>query len=273
MAAQKEAGEEIAAERFILRSQRCFVGSGAEGDFILRRKGVGGKAVANARKLQSMQQEPDFSGRLRTDLDAIFGGCGNQREQAVDSRLSALDGRRSREGVNQPRLKIADVSEVHRRQLLAAFVEREELKAGSGVVQPSHAFSRCPPRSNRHNNLESAKVTASVAIRAAMIQPKDSECQNAVHHRRRLCLADANHSLCRRAAQQASAHIGGPEAVFQIHRRTHPIDLCSDKVTGENALQQPLIIAPRGFTGGGGGSIARGNQFEGLRFGRAHAAR
>ena len=71
--------------------------------------------------------------------------------------------------------------------------------------------------------------------------------------------------------EQAAANIGGAEAVLEIHCGTEAVDFGADEGAGEDALQQALIVAARGVASCGGAAIARGDEFEGLRFGRAHA--
>ena len=43
-------------------------------------------------------------------------------------------------------------------------------------------------------------------------------------------------------------------------------------MAAESALKQALVVAAAGLAGGGGTPVAGGNEFQGLRLGRAHAA-
>ncbi len=86
MAAEEETPKEIAAEVFVFRGERSLVRAGAEGDFILAREGVRRNALADARKLKPVQQQRDFGGGARMNLDALAGRIGNEREEAVDCR-------------------------------------------------------------------------------------------------------------------------------------------------------------------------------------------
>ncbi len=61
--------------------------------------------------------------------------------------------------------------------------------------------------------------------------------------------------------------------MLQIHRRAQAVDFGADEVPREHALQQPLIVAPRGVARRGRTPVACGREFERLRLGRAHAAR
>ena len=85
--------------------------------------------------------------------------------------------------MNQPRGQVASVAKIHRCELFAALVEREELEIGGGVVEPGHSFRGCSPCSSGQYYLESAKVPTTVATLTAVIEPKDSQCENSVHHR------------------------------------------------------------------------------------------
>jgi hypothetical protein len=60
--------------------------------------------------------------------------------------------------------------------------------------------------------------------------------------------------------------------VLQIHCGTEAIYFGADEDAREDALKQALIVAARGVASGRGAAIARGNEFKGLRLGRAHAA-
>ena len=84
--------------------------------------------------------------------------------------------------------------------------------------------------------------------------------------------ADADDGFGGGSAQQAAAHVGGAEAVLQVHGRAQAVHLGADEVAGEHALQQALIVAPGRVAGGGGAAVAGGDELEGLRLGRAHAA-
>ena len=84
----------------------------------------------------------------------------------------------------QVRAKIAGIAKVHRGELFAALVEGEELEIGGGVVEPGHALGRGAPCSGGNNDLESAKVATAVSVLTAMIEPQDSQSQNAVHYGR-----------------------------------------------------------------------------------------
>ena len=112
-----------------------------------------------------------------------------------------------------------------------------------------------------------------VAVLAAVVQPENSQRQHAVYHRRRLRRAYADYGLGGGSAQQAATHISRTEAVLQIHCRAQAVHFGTDEMAGEHALQQPLIVAAGGLARGGCAAVARGNQFQRLRLGRAHAPR
>jgi len=84
--------------------------------------------------------------------------------------------------MNQPRVQVAGVAKIHRREFFSALVEREKLEVGGGVVQPGHALGRGAPGSGRHHHLEPAKVPPPIAVLAAVVQPQNPQRQNAVHH-------------------------------------------------------------------------------------------
>ena len=173
--------------------------------------------------------------------------------------------------MDESRFEVAGVAKVDELQFFAALVERVELKIGGCVIEPGHPLGGGAPRSSGHDDLEPAKVTASVRVLAAVIEPENSKCENAIDHRCRLCLAHADDGICAGAAQQAAAHIGGPEAVLEVHGRAQAINLGTDKTAGKHALQKFLKIAAGRIASRGGAAIARGNQLKRLRLGRAHA--
>ena len=246
VAAEEKPREQFAAKPLILGGQWSLVGSRAKGDFVFAGKGVGGHAVPHPRKLQAMQQQPHLGGRTGPDLHPLLRGGRDQRQEPVEAGLAALDGRRSRESMHQPRFQIAGVAEVHRRKLFAALVERKKLKVGGGVIQPGHALRRRSPRPGWNDDLEPAKVPPPVAVLAAVVEPQNPQGKNAVDRGRGFGLAHADDRLGRRAAQQPSAHIGGAEAVLQVHGRAQSIHFGADEGSGQHALQQPLVVAPRG---------------------------
>ncbi len=52
-----------------------------------------------------------------------------------------------------------------------------------------------------------------------------------------------------------------------------PSTFAADEVAREHALEEALVVAAGGVAGGGRAAVAGGGEFEGLRLGRAHAAR
>ena len=117
--------------------------------------------VPHARKLQPMQQQPHLGRGARPHLDPLPRRRREPAPAAVSTPvLAALNGRRRRKRMNQPRLQVAGVAKIHRRQLFAALVERKKLEIRSRMVQPRHPLSSRAPRPRRHNHLQPAKVPA-----------------------------------------------------------------------------------------------------------------
>ena len=98
MAAEEEAREELAAEVFVFLGERSLVGARAKGDFVFAGKGVGRGAVAHPRKLQAMQQQPDFSGRAgrtSTRSRAAAGTSASRRSMPAWQRSMAAAGEKA----------------------------------------------------------------------------------------------------------------------------------------------------------------------------------
>ena len=175
--------------------------------------------------------------------------------------------------MHQARLQVAGVAKIDRGQILAAFIEGEELEVGSGVIHPSYAFRGRTPATARHNYLQSAEVAAYVAVLTAIVEPQDAEGEDAVHRGGGFRFADGDDRVGGGSFQQPAANIGRAEAVLQVHRRAEAVNFRSDKGPGKSPLQQPLIRASGRVACGGSPAIAGGHQFERLRFGRSHAPR
>src|ERR1700722_2090732 len=125
MTAAEQAQKKIAAERFVLLRERRLICARAESHLILPRKRMCRCAVAHARELQAMQQQSDLGRGMRTDLNALASGIGNQREKTVDAQLAAPKRCVRRKCMNQPRLNVANVAEVDLHKLFAALIEGE----------------------------------------------------------------------------------------------------------------------------------------------------
>ena len=135
-------------------------------------------------------------------------------------------------------------------------------KVGGGVVEPGHAFGGGAPRAGRNNDLEAAEVAARIAVLAAVVEPENAEGENAVDHGGGLGLAHADDRIGSRAFEQAAAHVGGAEAVLEIHGRAQAVDFGADEVARQHALEQALIVAAGGVAGGGSAAVAGGNKFK-----------
>src|ERR1700691_1558451 len=125
MTAEEEALEKIAAERFVLLRERRFVCARAKSHIVLPCKRMRRSAVPHARELQAVQQQSDLGRGMRTDLNALPCGIGNQRQKSVDARLAALKRRGRRKCMNEARLNVADVAKVDLSELFAALIESE----------------------------------------------------------------------------------------------------------------------------------------------------
>src|SRR5579863_5710677 len=104
MAAQEEPYKHFASGGFVFSSERSFVGAGAEGDFLLRGKGVGGGAVADAGELEAVEQQRDFRRGARADFDTVFRRRREQREDAVQPGAAAFESGAGCEGVGEAAL-------------------------------------------------------------------------------------------------------------------------------------------------------------------------
>ena len=125
----------------------------------------------------------------------------------------------------------------------------------------------------RHNHLEAAKVAARIGVMAAVVEPENSQSENAVDDGGGFGGADADDRVGRCSLKQAAAHVGGAEAMLEIHGRAQAVDLGADKFAGERAFQEAQIIAAGGVARGGSAAVAGGRELQRLRLGRAHAAR
>ncbi len=201
------------------------------------------------------------------------GQIGDKREKAGNSGVAALEGGGARKGVYQMRFQVAGVAEVDWGELFAALVESEDFKIGGGVVEPGHALCCRAPCARGNDNFETAEVAASVGVLAAIVEPENAEGENAVDDGSGFGGAYANHGMGRGSLEQTAAHVGGTEAVLEIHGGAQAVDLAAHEMPREDALEQALIIAARGVAGGGGAAVAGRSNLEELRPGRAHLAR
>ena len=272
VAAQEKAAEEIAAEIFVLRRERSFVGARAEADLILASERICGHAVAHARKLEPMQREGDFSGRVGTDFNALARGAGNEREQFVNAGLTTLERRGGRESVHEAGIQIAGITKVDERELFAALVESEKRKIRGGVVKPCHALGGSAKCACGNNDFETAEVAARLGVLAAVVEPEDAESENTVDDGCGFSCADADDGIGGSSLEQAAAHIGGAEAVLEIHGRAQAVDFRPEELAGEHALEEAEIVAAGGVAGRGSAAVAGGDELEELRLRGAHAA-
>ncbi len=175
--------------------------------------------------------------------------------------------------MNQPRLEVAGVAKIDGLELFAALIEREEFKIRGSVVEPGHALGGGAPRAGRDDDFEPAEVAARVSVLAAVVEPENSQGKNAVDDGRGFRGADADDRVGGCSLEQAAAHVGGTEAVFEIHGRAQAVDFGADEVAREHALEQPLVVAPRGVARRRSAAVAGGRELQRLRLGCAHAAR
>ena len=119
--------------------------------------------------------------------------------------------------MNQPRLQVAGIAKVHGSKFFTALIQREKLEVRGCMVQPGHPLGCGSPGSSRHDHLEPAKVAATIALLPTVVQPENPQRQNAVHNRRRLCFAHADHRFGGGPFEKPPAHVGWAEAVLQIH--------------------------------------------------------
>src|SRR5579872_4788460 len=94
-------------------------------------------------------------------------------------------------------VEVAGVVVVDRREFLAARIESEELELGGHRIKPSHSLCCGPPVSCRDDHLESAEVTPALTVFAAVVEPEDTDRENAVDGCGRLGIADADHCIGR----------------------------------------------------------------------------
>ncbi len=192
---EKEPRAQFAAESLILLRQRCLVGTCAKGNFIFAGKGVGSETMPHPRKFKPVEQQSHLGGRTRLDLHTRLCGGRHQRKDTVQSRLAAFDGCLCRKRVHQPRLEVAGIAKVQREKLFAALVQRKKLKLGSRMVKPGHSLRGGATRAGGDNDLEPAKMPAAIPMLATVVQPQNSQGQNAVDNSRGLRLADADHRI------------------------------------------------------------------------------
>ena len=81
--------------------------------------------MPHPRKLQAMQVQPHFAGRTGPHFYPIPRRLRNQPHQPVDPGTAALNCRRGRKRMNQPRLQIPCIAKVHLLQLFTALVQRK----------------------------------------------------------------------------------------------------------------------------------------------------
>ena len=86
-------------------------------------------------------------------------------------------------------------------------------------------------------------MAARIAVLAAIVEPENAQGKDAVDDGSRLRSADADNRIGRSSLEQAAAHIGGAEAVLQIHGGAQAVDLGAEEVTREHALKKVLVVA------------------------------
>ena len=141
-------------------------------------------------------------------------------------------------------IQVAGVAEVNGLQFFAALVQGKKLEVCRGMIEPGHSLGRRSPDSGVDDDLESAEVTAAVAVLTAMIEPENAESENAVGDRGGFCFTYADDCVSGGSAKQTAAHISRAETVLQVHRRTESIYLGADEAAGEDPLEQPKIVSP-----------------------------
>ena len=216
---------------------------------------------------------PDFGRGVGTDFDALARGIGNERENAGNAGVTTLEGGGVRKGVHQMRLEVAGVAEVDGSELFTALVKSEQFKICGGVVEPGHALGGGAPCARGDDNFEAAEVAARVRVLAAVVEPENAEGENAIDDGGGFRCAHANYGMGRGSLEQASADVGGTEAVLEIHGGAQAVDLRAQEMPCEHAIEEALIVAARGVAGSGSAAVAGGNKIEELRPGRAHLAR
>ena len=229
--------------------------------------------MANACKLQAVEKQSHFGGRLDERLDPPARGSRNQREEPVDARRASLPRGLCVEGMHEAGLKIAGIAKVYGQELFTALVEGVELELCRGVVEPGHALGRGAPGARRNNHLESTHVTAAIALLAAMIEPENAERENAIDDRGGLCFRNSDHRVNSGAEMKLAANIGGTEAVLQIHGRTQAVDPGANEVPAKDSLEQAEVVFTGSVASGWGTAVVGSDELKGLRLGDAHAAR
>ena len=170
------------------------------------------------------------------------------------------------------RIEVAGVAEVDRGEFFAAFIESEQFKIRSRVIEPGHALCGGTPGAGGNDDLETAEVTARVRVLAAVIEPENAEGENAVDDGSGFGGAYANHGIGRSPFEQTAADVCGTEAVLEIHGGAQAVDFRTHEMPREDALEEALIIAARGVACGGSAAVVRRGEFEELGLGRAHLA-
>ncbi len=195
---------------------------------------------------------------MGTDFDTFARGFGNEGEQAGNAGLTTLQRSGVREGVHQARLQIAGVAEIDGQELFTALVESEQFKIRGGMVEPRHALGGGTPCASGNNDFEATEVAARVCVLAAVVEPENAEGEDAVDDGGGFGCADADHCIGGGSLEQTTADVGGTETVLQIHRGAQAIDLRTDELPREHALEETLIVAARSIAGGGSTAVAAG---------------
>src|SRR5262249_26043712 len=167
----------------------------------------------------------------------------------------------------EPRGLVSTIPEIDRLEFFALLIQREELKVGSGMVEPCHPLRCGAPHTRGNDHLETTEMPTRITLFAAVIEPENAERENAVDCTGGFSLTNAYNSIGSRAPKQPPTYVCRTKAVLEVHGRSESIDLRPDECARENAFQQTLIAAASRVASRGSTTIACGHQFERLWFG------
>ncbi|PYX89131.1 MAG: hypothetical protein DMG67_15810 [Acidobacteria bacterium] len=160
----EKADEELAKEPFAVAVQNGFMGTGAEGDFVLRSLGFG------AGEFQSVQTEGNLAGGDWRQLH--FAGILDERKHALDGGLQSLPGDGRIQALYQARGDVATVPAVDELQAVFGFVKLVQLKFGSHVVQAGQALADHGARAGWKEQFQPFHDGATGFFAAAIFQPQ-----------------------------------------------------------------------------------------------------
>ena len=189
----------------------------AEADLFDAIEALSRRADADARELESMQQEGELGAAAQPRLHHGAEGLGNHGQHARGGVRETQRGVGGVGRVDQSRDQVAVVGGVARGQLFVARVELPELPLARIAREPRHAGERGGGPASRNDELEAVNDAAVPGSFAASDEPEDAEGQDAVDGGGRFLLIDRDDSPGFLPQGQQAARVGRAEGLLEVH--------------------------------------------------------